>query len=749
MAETQDLQRLVVQMEANYRRFERELQKASGVADREVNKIQNRFRKLNPGIEKGFSDLARDLEGRMQGFAERLGPIGGVLAGLGPVGLAASAGIGALGFALGTASQRAAEADKVHRRLEAVLRITGNAAGLTAAQIDQLANRMEASTGVAADDVKSAAAALATFTSIGSENFERTLKIANDISTVFGGNLRENVDRVARALDDPLEGFAALRRSGFALADAEREVVEQMLRIGDVAGAQRVVLENLEKQVGGASAAQSQGLSGAFARATTSIGKFIEEIARRSGIVSGLTGVLNGLAGAADNLNESLERFTDKESKIDSLIASYEEVIQVNRRLAESSPGPLGDVHRKQAEEAERELQKLRDVETARRDFERKRRDDEEIAAREAERRAQRSTATDRAQSRANELQEQLKGYETNTEKLARARDEYERALADVKNMRSQGLVDPEVIDQIESNATALYDRQVEGIQKVMDAEAKRSARAAGRLDELDRERRSIEEEILMLEREAASIGKTSAERDKARIAQELENAARRAGIELTPALIRDNERLAEAYALAAERVREAQTQQEQLMSLQREFGDLAMSGISGLIDGTKSLNDVLADTAKRLADLALRAVLLGDGPLAGLFGTAGSNGSMGGLIGGLFKAIGFGGARASGGPVQSGKTYLVGENGPELVQFGRNGTVIPNHALPRGSAGSSMQVAIYEAPGTKAGVQQTDGPQGARLEVQIEQLLGGMISDGRLDKPLRGRFGVSPMRGR
>jgi hypothetical protein len=45
-----------------------------------------------------------------------------------------------------------------------------------------------------------------------------------------------------------------------------------------------------------------------------------------------------------------------------------------------------------------------------------------------------------------------------------------------------------------------------------------------------------------------------------------------------------------------------------------------------------------------------------------------------------------FGGRRASGGPVQRGRTYLVGERGPELLTMGRSGGhVTPNHRLGGG----------------------------------------------------------------
>jgi hypothetical protein len=65
------------------------------------------------------------------------------------------------------------------------------------------------------------------------------------------------------------------------------------------------------------------------------------------------------------------------------------------------------------------------------------------------------------------------------------------------------------------------------------------------------------------------------------------------------------------------------------------------------------------------------------------LSGLAGIFGGIGGLLGGgLFSKGGvFGGARASGGPVLSGRSYLVGENGPELFSPSGSGAILPADA--------------------------------------------------------------------
>jgi hypothetical protein len=58
----------------------------------------------------------------------------------------------------------------------------------------------------------------------------------------------------------------------------------------------------------------------------------------------------------------------------------------------------------------------------------------------------------------------------------------------------------------------------------------------------------------------------------------------------------------------------------------------------------------------------------------------------------------GFGGGRASGGPVMGGTTYLVGEQGPELFTPTGNGTIIPNGAFSGKGGGNSINITVNGA---------------------------------------------------
>jgi phage-related minor tail protein len=68
----------------------------------------------------------------------------------------------------------------------------------------------------------------------------------------------------------------------------------------------------------------------------------------------------------------------------------------------------------------------------------------------------------------------------------------------------------------------------------------------------------------------------------------------------------------------------------------------------------------------------------------------------------------GISGGLASGGTAMGGKTYLVGERGPELFTPGRTGSVAPNNAL-----GGSNIVVNVDATGTQV---QGDQPNANKL---------------------------------
>ncbi len=99
--------------------------------------------------------------------------------------------------------------------------------------------------------------------------------------------------------------------------------------------------------------------------------------------------------------------------------------------------------------------------------------------------------------------------------------------------------------------------------------------------------------------------------------------------------------------------------------------------------------------------------------------------------------------AKATGGPVMRGQTYLVGERGPELFTASNSGNITPNHKL-----GGSTQVNIYTQPGETAETRTRQGENGDIVEVfmkQVDSRMNEQISRGQgLARTLESRYALS-----
>jgi len=159
-------------------------------------------------------------------------------------------------------------------------------------------------------------------------------------------------------------------------------------------------------------------------------------------------------------------------------------------------------------------------------------------------------------------------------------------------------------------------------------------------------------------------------------------------------------------------------------MDIGMTIKDSVVEGIKGAIKGTKSLRDVamglLDSMMNKLIEFAVNAALFGVVP-----------GGGGGLFGGIFGGI-FGGKRAAGGPVSAGKSYLVGEKGPELFTPSRGGSIVPNNQM-----GGDVNVNVnVDATGSSVEGNDTQANQlGAAIAAAVKHELimqkrpGGLLS--------------------
>jgi hypothetical protein len=78
---------------------------------------------------------------------------------------------------------------------------------------------------------------------------------------------------------------------------------------------------------------------------------------------------------------------------------------------------------------------------------------------------------------------------------------------------------------------------------------------------------------------------------------------------------------------------------------------------------------------------------------------------------------------RAEGGPVSAGTPYVVGERGPELIIPSRNGIVVPNNQINRGSYTLNAPITIYG---------NADGGVLDQFESRLQSSLNRLVQQGR-----------------
>ena len=151
------------------------------------------------------------------------------------------------------AAQQSADA---FAQVEAALKSMGGASGKTAAELQVAAKAIQDIAAIDDDDIlRKVTANLLTFGKVVGPTFDRAQMAIVDLSTRMGMDLQAATILVGKALQNPIRGVNALRRQGVELDEAQVSLVKSMMAVGDTAGAQAVILTELERQYGGAAKA--------------------------------------------------------------------------------------------------------------------------------------------------------------------------------------------------------------------------------------------------------------------------------------------------------------------------------------------------------------------------------------------------------------------------------------------------------------------------------------------------------------
>lgn len=141
-------------------------------------------------------------------------------------------------------------------QVEAALDSTGGKSGKTLAELQKLAKGLEKLSGIDDDEIlKGLTANLLAFDNVQGDVFDRAQLAIVNLAARMGGDLQGATIKVAKALQDPVNGLGALSKAGIKFDGEQQKLLKRLVDTGRGAEAQAIILGKLEEKYNGAAAA--------------------------------------------------------------------------------------------------------------------------------------------------------------------------------------------------------------------------------------------------------------------------------------------------------------------------------------------------------------------------------------------------------------------------------------------------------------------------------------------------------------
>ena len=273
-----------------------------------------------------------------------------------------------------------------------------------------------------------------------------------------------------------------------------------------------------------------------------------------------------------------------------------------------------------------------------------------------------------------------------------------------IKTKREQNELNQAIMDGSEDQVTEQLNKQLE-IQKKLEERLKN---ANGRTKvSLENKLKEVEADIRLLEGRQTTLASDELINEK---------------------LTERNELLNQNATNQDKNIQKTKEQNEELKRQQGLFTQITdniASGVSdalvGAIEGTRTLGEAARSIVNNLASDLLRL---------------GVNTLLKRSFGGIFSNLP---GLANGGSAQAGRSYLVGERGPEIFTPKRSGVVIPNNQISSGSSGgivNNINVTVEAGGGQNVQASERDSKElGVALASAIQSELikqkrpGGLLA--------------------
>jgi hypothetical protein len=215
--------------------------------------------------------------------------------------------IAAFTTAVRAVAQATAESERAIALLNNALGSTNANVAAASADMQAFAAELQRTTTFGDEAVIGVETLLLSFQGLSGETVKRATAAVLDLSTRMGIDAPQAAKLLGKALADPEKGMVALTRAGVLFSDQQKQQISSLKDSGDAAGAQGVILGELERRFGGAAAAARNTLGGALEGLKNNFGELLELKTGVPGVVKSVNELSNVLAdpqikAAADTL---------------------------------------------------------------------------------------------------------------------------------------------------------------------------------------------------------------------------------------------------------------------------------------------------------------------------------------------------------------------------------------------------------------------------------------------------------------
>tara|TARA_R110000803_G_scaffold210841_1_gene284327 strand:+ start:39038 stop:43129 length:4092 start_codon:yes stop_codon:yes gene_type:complete len=204
------------------------------------------------------TDLSKAVQvalGPLSGVASRITAMS-ALANKNTLAIAAmTGGLIAFGAVAYKTIKLASEYQKQMRQLDNRVKIFGDRIGVTTEELDAMAISLGERTLAAAEGARTALIPLIGVMGITKASLKESLEAAQRLSDAGFGNLSTSARRLTRILGDPKQAMTSLRSVGVSLSFSQRELVKDMLAVGQRGQAVTTILAALKEAHGGVNGA--------------------------------------------------------------------------------------------------------------------------------------------------------------------------------------------------------------------------------------------------------------------------------------------------------------------------------------------------------------------------------------------------------------------------------------------------------------------------------------------------------------